>query len=326
MAGALGPPGIVGWAALMAGVRPAVIVHASQTWAVSAARGDFDYLDGLAQVTAATGQRVYLLRAESLAARALLRRRRNRVHLLLGAPPHRGPWDFHIAPAHMPGFWVMDPEGTGARASIAQMHFDPSGINDAAAGAFADLVRKRMQPAAMSPLPPCAAVVFLQDIDDFRRPLHHIDTVTMLKTVARALAPAPVFVRLHPRQRAARAAQVRALMAEEPNLTITDAPVADLIAAAGVVVTQNSATGFQALASYRPVITCAQCDYHAATFVAHDPQELSEGVTGAAARALAGFPYDRYLWWYLNQQCLAPEAPDFAARLTAKLAGRDSGA
>lgn len=315
--------------ALAAGQRRGVVVHASETWAQSVGRGDFGFVENLAQVVAQSGMGCWLLRAESRAARAALQRRAGPLrHLLIGSAPHRGAWDFHILPAYVPGFWLMDPHGVHAAASIARAEFDPATVDPTRAAAFFARLQREVlgqnrstfdQAPRGTALPAATAAVFVQDIDDWRRPVHYLDTETLLGTVADACAGGLVLVKLHPRQKPERAALVRRIVAARPGLTLTEASVHDVVAAAAVTVCQSSATGFEALLQRRAVISCAATDYHHACTVAHSPAGLRAALAGAAASQAARFDHARYLWWYLAHHCLEPAAPDFAARLATRL-------
>jgi hypothetical protein len=142
----------------------------------------------------------------------------------------------------------------------------------------------------------------------------------MLEVLAEASRGARVWVKLHPQQRPHRAALVRGILARWPHLHETGASVHDLVAASAVVVTQNSATGFEALLQRRPVITCAPSDYHHATRVAKTPQGLRAALAEVAAGAPPPVDPQRYVHWYLTRQCLEPQAADFATRLRRRLA------
>jgi hypothetical protein len=306
---ALSIPGIIARLSLPRAADPAILLHASETWFDSARRGDFDFVEALADIARSRGVTAHLLRAERPLARLAAR---SHLNMLLGTPPYPGRWAFHIRPAYVPGFWYLDPEGVHRRSSVTRAAFDRS-APDPGADAFVARIAAPA-PAGLS----AAVAVFTQDIDDHRRDRPAIDTETMLAVTARA-SPGPVLVRLHPRQKPARAARIHALAATLPNVTVTDAPAASLIAAAGLIVTQNSATGFEALVHRKPVVTCAPCDFHHATRPVLIPDDLARAVAGDAIRALSGFPYAAYLRWFLAGHCLEPAAPDFALRLWSRI-------
>ncbi|OYZ92450.1 MAG: hypothetical protein B7Y01_01745, partial [Xanthobacter sp. 17-67-6] len=80
---------------------------------------------------------------------------------------------------------------------------------------------------------------------------------TLSELVAREAGGTRVYVKLHPAQRIETAAMVRALARKTGNLVISEASIHDLTQASEMVVTQNSAAGFEALMQRKPVITCA---------------------------------------------------------------------
>lgn len=212
--------------------------------------------------------------------------------------------------------------------SLLRREFKPEQIDAKAARFFFNGVAgwnlrqnvSKFPQAARKPLPAAFATVFLQDIEHFASPVHYIDSLKILKRVARAAEGARVYVKLHPAQRAETTAAVQALVAKTANLRISEDSIHDLAQAAQMVVTQNSAAGFEALMQKKPVITCAICDYHHATLVAKHPAQLTQ-VLHSAPRAQAGFDYEKYLFWFLAQNLLEPAKPEFAdlawARITA---------
>jgi hypothetical protein len=140
--------------------------------------------------------------------------------------------------------------------------------------------------------------VFLQEIEHYASPVHHIGTEAMLRAVARGVAGSGggrVYVKLHPVQSDAGTEAVRAQAAGLPGVEITAASLHDIAAAADVVVTQNSAAGFEALLQRKPVVTCAASDFHHATLVARNPAQLKRALAAAPAHA-AGFDFAGISW------------------------------
>jgi CDP-glycerol glycerophosphotransferase (TagB/SpsB family) len=105
-----------------------------------------------------------------------------------------------------------------------------------------------------------------------------------------------------------------------PNATIVDASVHDIIRASAVIVSQNSAVGFEALMHRKPVITCARTDYAAASLVCTTTAELHDNI-GRATSHFADFPFEKYFYWFLGLNMQQPQNEDFAARAMAILYG-----
>lgn len=298
-----------------------LVIHAGETWYDAIAAGRFDVFDKLA---ASTGLPATLIRAERGASARLLAMG-GHLHVVIGPRAPVGPGIWHAHPGYLRGFWYLDPAGVNMHSSLTEARFDPATIDPKSARRFWNGVTGWHLPRNLSKfaqearveggLPPVRSVVFLQDIEHYTRPVHWIDSLTMIRTAARQ---GTVYVKLHPAQKPQTAAAVRDLAEEMPQITLSTASIHDLVAAAEVVVTQNSAAGFEALMQKKPVITCARADYHHATLQAKSPAELANAIKTAPAR-LAKFPYDRYLYWHHGQHLLEPGKDDFADRARARL-------
>lgn len=316
-----------GWPAALRLARDprSIAIHARDTWHPDILRGKFDFFEILTARAAAEGWTVHAMPGASRASR-WLRRRGPGLHLLVADRPAYGPRLLHALPGYVWGFWYLDEIGPNADSSLRHAEFHPGLVDPAAArhafdGIAGHMLRhnvSRFPQAGRQALPQAAAALFCQDIDDFRTSRPYLDTETMVETVVTACAPDPVLIKLHPRQRPARADRLRTLADRHPNARITEASVHDISAAARVVVTQNSAAGFEALLQEKPVITCALTDYHHATLVARSPDALRTALREAPEHA-ASFDHPAYVAWFLTRRLLEPQAPDFADRLWARL-------
>lgn len=298
----------------------ALLIHAGESWAASILSGKFDFFRRLAGVVAAHGLQTHVVAAERGASARLLAMDQHR-HVVIGPRTPVGPGIWHAHPGYLRGFWYLDPLGVNMASSLAGAGFDPARIDPQKARWFWNGVTGWHLPRNLSKfpqaarvgggLPPARSVVFLQEIERFARPVHWVDSLTMIRTAA---ALGPTYVKLHPAQSPETAAAVAALAADLPQVRLTTASVHDLAAAAEVVVTQNSAAGFEALLQRRPVVTCAATDYHHATLQARGAETLADAIATAPAR-LAGFPYDRYLYWFLGLNQFEPAKPGFDERV-----------
>lgn len=297
-----------------------LVIHAGETWYDAIAAGKFDFFPKLAQ---ALDLPATLIRAEKGASARLLAMDRHR-HVVIGPRSPIGPGIWHAHPGYLRGFWYLDPLGVNMHSSLTEARFDPASIAPKQARRFWNGVTgwhlprnlsKFPQEPRTADLPPARTAIFLQDIEHYARPVHWIDSLTMIRTAARQ---GPTYVKLHPAQTAETAAAVRDLADQMPQITLSTASIHDLAAAAEVVVTQNSAAGFEALMQKKPVITCARADYHHATVQARGAADLARAIATAPAR-LAKFPYDRYLFWHHGQHLLEPGKDEFAERVRARL-------
>ena len=304
---------------------PLILLHAAKSWHDAIAAGQFDFFTKLGTRAGAEGFATRLVRAEGRLSRWL--RARPHLHLFIGDPTGSGPQVLHAMPSYVWGFWYLDPRGAYARSSLASLPFAPEAVDPGKARWFFDGVAGYMLRENVSKFPqasrndalaPAAATVFLQEIETYRNPVHFIGTLDMVSATARAFAGARVYVKLHPAQSGHIRTRVEQFVAETPGLVISAASIHDLAAASGVIVTQNSAAGFEALLQRKPVVTCARCDYHHATVTARTTGSLVQAVTDAP-RQMAGFAYDRFLYWFLARHCLEPQAPEFGDRVWQRL-------
>jgi len=232
---------------------------------------------------------------------------------------------WHAHPGYLRGFWYLDALGVNMQSSLVDAVYEPGTVDPAKARWFFNGVTgwhlkrnlSKFEQAArvQGGLSPAKAVVFLQEIERFSRPMHWVDAETILQEVARL---GPAYVKFHPAQTDQTRDRLLRLMQGLPMLQASAASVHDLAAASALVVTQNSAAGFEALLQCKPVITCARADYHHATIKAHSRAELARALQSAPMH-LQGFAYDRYLWWHHGLHLLEPGKEDFAARVRERL-------
>lgn len=300
----------------------ALVIHAGESWYDAIAAGRFDFFPKLAEVV---GLPATLIRAEKGASSRLMESGRH-LNVVIGPRAPVGPDIWHAHPGYLRGFWYLDPLGVNMHSSLVAARFDAAQVEAQKARRFwngvtgwhlpRNLSKFAQEPRREDGLPPARSVVFLQDIERYARPVHWVDSLTMIRTAA---SMGPVYVKLHPAQSAQMADAVRDLIAGLPQVTLSTSSIHDLAAASEVVITQNSAAGFEALLQKKPVITCARADYHHGTLVAQSPAELAGAIENAPAR-MAGFPFDRYLYWHHGRHLLEPGKDGFTDKLRALLA------
>lgn len=300
----------------------ALVIHAGETWYDAIAAGRFDFFPRLA---AAIGLPATLIRAERGASSRLIEMGRH-LNVVIGPRAPVGPGIWHAHPGYLRGFWYLDPSGVNMHSSLVGARFDPAAIDQKSARRFWNGVTGWHLPRNLSKfaqearveggLPPATAVIFLQEIERYARPVHWIDSLTMIRTAA---GVGPTYVKLHPAQSEETVAAIRDLADRMPQVMLSTASIHDLAAASDVVITQNSAAGFEALLQKKPVITCARADYHHATLQARSAADLAMAIRTAPAQQ-AAFPYDRYLFWHHGQHLLEPDQDDFATRARGRLA------
>ncbi len=302
----------------------ALVIHAGETWYDAVLAGKFDFFARLAETAAEMGLQTHLVRAERGASTRLIDMGRH-LNVLIGPRAPIGPGIWHAHPGYLRGFWYLDPQGVNMQSSLVDAQFDASAIDPALARWFwngvtgwhlkRNLSKFPQEPRLDTPLPAARTVVFLQEIERFSRPVHWVDSLPMIRFAANH---GLTYVKLHPAQSPETTAAVRALAAQMPQITLSTASIHDLIAASDVVLTQNSAAGFEALLQKKPVITCARADYHHATLQVTKASDLAQALTIAPTRQ-RNFAFDRYLYWFLGQNLLEPGKPEFTSRIRAIL-------
>lgn len=149
-----------------------------------------------------------------------------------------------------------------------------------------------------------------------RRSFQTMSPIEMLReTLARSTRP--VHATLHPRERYApeEIAALEVLAAGAPRLTIGKGDALDLLAGCDMVVTQNSAVAFQGYFFRKPAVLFADIDFH---HIAASVPRMGCDAAFAAVEAAAP-DYDRYLWWFLQDQAINAGRPDSEDRICAAL-------
>lgn len=304
---------------LLTGKTP-LIVHATENWYEKLRLGEIDFFEKIAASALDNGHKPLLVHAQSINSRIALST--DHKHIVVGLRKAHGSKILHAHTSYLWGFWYLDPKGYYWTSSLVETEFNAETVNAAEAEYFFNGVSGHMKRENVSKLPqpergaaslkPAAAAVFLQEIDNFKTPVHYLDTLEMIRNTAQATRD-PVYVKLHPAQSDETRSKVLQLCSRLTNVEVTDANVHDLLEVSSVIVSQNSAVGFEALMHKKPVVTCARIDYHHATLVARTADALQRYVQ-TAPQQLRDFPYERYFYWFLGKKMLEPQKDDFLDR------------
>ncbi len=305
--------------------KNSVIVHASQSWFPAINKGRFDFFEKLGKKALTEGFSPLLVDADTPKSEKLLQN--DHVHILCGSrlPTHHNA--FFAMPTYIWGFWYFDRMGINWNSSLATAPFLPDSIDLKEARYFFNGVSGYMlrenvskfsqQPRTLGHLPDAKAVIFLQEIDRYKRPVHYLNTQEMLQTVAQA-ADGIVYVKPHPAHTPEYETEILKICNQLPNVVISHESVHDLAAKSAVVVSQNSAAGFEAIMQRKPIITCAQSDYHHATIVVKSKAELKQALFSAVETQKA-FPFEKYFYWFLGRHMLEPQKEDFEDRIWTRI-------
>ena len=232
--------------------------------------------------------------------------------------------------AYIEPFFTIDPWGFRLFSSIAAAAFEP-GPDPAADRAIFDEIRTRMvggrkshyeQPAEVEPAPQGCIAVFLQTEDN--RDVGetcHLTFRHMVKSLMERDDPRPIVVKPHPKEKNLESMDwLTRQTRKDPRLQVFLGNIHDLLAASDVVVTINSAVGIEAMLHEKPVVLCGDTDFHHICEMVRHKRDMAASIARAEARLAAGdWPFAAYIGWYYGRMCHDPRAPDFGARVMAKL-------
>lgn len=213
---------------------------------------------------------------------------------------------------HYP-FWQIEPVQQRWRFRVARSRYDPDRIDPTQARTFADRLRDRVLPG---PPPGRGDTVLVPLQGHIRRcrSFQAASPVRMIETVVRT--GRPTVVTLHPNETYDRGdlAALDALAARHPNLTV-GGDTMRLLRDCAFVVTQNSAVAFDGYLLGKPAVLFAQIDFH------HIGLNVAElGAEHALSQAATHRPdFDRYLFWFLQEQAINASRPDAGPRILAAM-------
>ncbi len=224
----------------------------------------------------------------------------------------RHPRILNTGVAYLYPFWNLDPWGIRALSSIGEMKFRRSDVDGAAANEFFRHMIKRWvkprrsrnaQPEAREKLPENAIAVFLQAENE--RAIDETCHMGRDEMVAALLArddPRPIVIKPHPHDRSSETDDwLTRIAADDPRVTVTAANMHDILAAADVTVTINSAVGIESMLHRVPVVLCGRADFHHIAVTVPEPARLDAAIAHATGRR---WPYPRFLYWYFRMNCL----------------------
>ncbi len=306
-----------------------MVIHAEQNWLDGIREDRFDFFTKLVSHATAQGFTTRITAAEGAASKLLLTQ--DHINIVVGDRPRYGRCILHAMPSYIWGFWYFDEVGVYWNSSLRFARFCPAEIDADKADYFFNGVTGYMlrenvsklpqEPRMKTPLAPAAAVIFTQDIEDDIDRSHHLTTEQMIRVTAATCPDETVYIKPHPLHSKAMRKAILDIAGEYQNLAVSDASVHDLVAAAERVVTQNSAAGFEALMQRRCVITCAKSDYWHATLTPKRESDLREALT-YGPEAMRDFAYEKYLYWFLDRNCLEPAKEAFVKRAWKRIRGK----
>lgn len=226
----------------------------------------------------------------------------------------------NAATAYLEGYWHLDPRGVQAASSIALATFDPGLVDPGRASDHLAALRQRFvqprrsryqQMRARVEMDPGGIAVFLQGPEPYLRKQAFLPADAMLRAVVAGAGQREVWVKPHPLKLDEGSGLIAALRAEGLAIREVHANVHDVIAAAAVTVSVNSAVAIEGMLQGTPAILFGRSDFHAAVETVAE----AEAFAAALSRALTR-PRDHaaFLLWYF-EQCLWLEEPDLEPRI-----------
>lgn len=230
---------------------------------------------------------------------------------------------FHSVPAYLRGYAYLEETGTRNNSSIRLKTFDPGLVTPARARWFADGLRDqfvgrnasklKQSPRGAFPIAPGCLAVFAQDFAPPRWHIHHLSVPQMLNAVIAARGGRAVCIKPHPANSPAELAHLAALHDPANGVTVTEASLHDLLANAACAISVTSACCFEGFLHHVPAVVCGQTDFHHNAVTLTDAGKMADAITAATARQ---WEHDRYLTWFLQDECVEDGAAGLPRALT----------
>lgn len=233
----------------------------------------------------------------------------------------------NAATAYIRGFWHMDPRGVQAESTARDAVFDRRTVDGPAARAFFQSMQKRFvaprlsrfrQPRAVAgDLPDGCVALFLQGRSAYHAGRCKLPMDRMILGVAAGAGGRALLVKPHPQAIDEGLAAIARAVALGARVQVTYANVHDVLAAAAVTVSVNSAVAMEGFLHRKPAILFGRSDFPSLVTQAHDEADFPRALKDALS---ARWPYPKMLHWYFGQHTLELAAPDFEDRAFAAFA------
>lgn len=229
--------------------------------------------------------------------------------------------------AYLLGFWHLDPHGIQAESSARDAVFIPREVPLEPAQAFFRTLRRRFakarlsrfnQPKALAgDLPEGCIALFLQGRAPYQAGHCALPMDQMITAVCAGAGGRPVVVKAHPKAVEDGAAAMARAAATGARFAVTEANVHDLLAAAAVTVSVNSAAAMEGFLHRKPALLFGQSDFASLSVRATGREDFAQ----ALETALSGdWRFAKMLYWYYSRFTLDLTAADFDDRLFATFA------
>jgi hypothetical protein len=227
----------------------------------------------------------------------------------------------NAATAYLTGFWHMDPRGMQAESSAVDDVFEAGAVDADAAERFANRLkalfvlprksRYRQPVEVASDIPEGAVALFLQGPSAYHSGRCSLPMAEMIGVVARGSGGRPVVVKPHPQMQEGGALAILHAVEAGAEVLATEANVHDILAAAAVTVSVNSAVAFEGFLHGKPSVLFGKSDFPSLITRAFGAEDYSRALETALAK---DWPFAQMLHWYFSRHSLELSAPDFEAR------------
>jgi len=217
---------------------------------------------------------------------------------------------------HYP-FWQIDTVAQRWHWDVAKALFDETQTPEDAPRFYRYWQKRLFGDAALAPTRQGFVYVPLQGKLDQQRPFQ---SCTPLEMIAHCLAYEPnrqIIAALHPKERYGRAelAKLNTMASQNPRLTVDTGNMEQHLKACDYVVTQNSGVAFSGFFFGKPALLFGEIDFHH-IIVRADLTALGDGFAKVAQHRPA---FDKYIWWFWQDQSINAGRENAAAKIAARL-------
>lgn len=248
------------------------------------------------------------------------------IHVVENGRVEADGW-LNTALAYLLGFWQLDPRGVHSDSAASRAVFEAEEVDGDAADRFfarlnKQLVQRRrsrfQQPREVAQdLPQGAVALFLQGPSAFFMGRCNLSMDELILAVAQGAGGRPVLVKPHPQVLEDGRAAIDRAIAGGARVQATEANVHDVLAAAAVTVSVNSAAAMEGFLHRKPAILFGRSGFPSLVTQADGAADFPAALETALA---TDWPYAKMVHWYLSRHALDLAAPDFEDRAFAAFA------
>lgn len=309
-------------ATLCSGPR-SVFFHAAKEPVQVMQAGHFKLFNGIAETAQAAGLEVHLclmsLKSVELAAQP------QHLNIFFGDRPYFGQNCFHSTPTYLNGYWYFDEIAVRNNSSQRIIPFRPHTMDRSHAEQFHSKLFKRFVTANKSKfdqskrdatLKPGGIFMPLQCFTPEPYAPCHTNYPDLIRQVIAVRGNRNVYLKPHPRQTYDEMKEIMEFQDQKAGIIISDASIHDHLAACEMVVTLNSAVGFEAFLHKKPVVLAGLTDFAQCATTVTTLGALAAAMDSARHKK---WQYEKFLVWFLQHNCIEEKADNALARVLARI-------